>query len=168
MSMIIPLFPLTLVFRPHHQRIISMVCRRITSWDRHPRRAQFGRPGPNRSDRSHRPVRLVLWRVDRSDWSLRPVRPVPWCSILHHSHKSRLLLLWLIIAWSENWRILCRRIRRSHTVNPLFLHRCPRMFGMIGLGPIHSMPHKRCPLPILRHIISAKHLRVTMRPILLG
>ena len=45
-------FFLTLVFRPHQQRIISMVCRRITSRDRHPRRAQFGRPGPNRSDRS--------------------------------------------------------------------------------------------------------------------
>ena len=98
----------------------------------------------------------------------RPVRPMPWCSVLHHSHKSRLLLLRLIIAWSENWRILCRRIRRSHTVNRLSLHRCPRMFGMIGLGPIHSMPHKRCPLLILRHIVSAKRPRVTMRPILLG
>ena len=39
-----------------------------------------------------------------------PVRPVPWCSVLHHNHKSRLLQLRLIIAWSENWRILCRRI----------------------------------------------------------
>ena len=27
-----------------------------------------------------------------------PVRPVLWCSVLHHSHKSRLLLLRLIIA----------------------------------------------------------------------
>ena len=36
-----------------------MVYRRITSQDRRPRRAQFGRPGPNRSDRSPRPVRLV-------------------------------------------------------------------------------------------------------------
>ena len=145
-----------------------MVCRRITSRDRHPRRAQFDRPGPNWSDRSHRPVRPVPRQADRLDWSLRPVRPVPWCSVLRHSHNSCLFLLRLIIAWSKNWRILCRRIRRSHTVNPLFLHRCPRMFGMIGLGPIHSMPHKQCPLLILRHIVLAKHLRVTMRPILLG
>ena len=128
---------LTLVFRPHHQ-IISMVYRRVTSRDRHPRRAQFGRPGPNRSDRSHRPVRPVPRRADRSDQSLRPVRPVPWCSVLHHSHKSRLLLLRLIIAWSENWQILWRLIRRSHMVNHLFLHCFPKMFGMIGLGPIHS------------------------------
>ena len=163
--MIILILPLILVFQPHQQKIISIVCRRISSRDRHPRQAQFGRPGPNRSDRSLRPVRPVPRRADRSDRSLRPV---PWCSVLHHSHKSRLLLLWLIIAWSENWRILCHRIRRSHTVNHLSLHHCPRIFGMIGLGPIRSMPHKRCPLLILRHIVSAKHPPVIMRPILLG
>jgi len=97
-----------------------------------------------------------------------PVRPVPWCSVLRHSHKSRLFLLRLIIAWSKNWRILCRLILRSHTVNPRFLHRCPKMFGMIGLRPIHSMPSKRCPLLILRHIVLAKHLLATTRPIFLG
>ena len=56
--------------RPHHQ-IISMVCHRITSRDRHPRRAQFDRPGPNRSDWSHRPVRPVPRRADRLDRSDR-------------------------------------------------------------------------------------------------
>ena len=44
----------------------------------------------------------------------------------------------------------------------------PKMFGVIGLMPIHNMPHKRCPLLIPRHIISAKYLPATMRPILLG
>ena len=73
---------------------------------------------------------------------VRPVKPVPWCLVLRRSHRSHLLLLRLIIAWSENWWILCRRIRRSHMVNLLSLHHCPRMFGMIGLGPIRSMPHK--------------------------
>ena len=28
---------------------------------------------------------------------------------------------------------------------------------MIGLGPMRNMPHKRCPLLILRHIDLAKH-----------
>ena len=56
-----------------------------------------------------------------------PVRLVLWCSVMHHSHKLRLLLLRLIIAWSENWWILCRHIRRSHTVNHLSLHCCPRI-----------------------------------------
>ena len=147
--MIILTLPQILVFRPHQQRIISMVCRRISSWDRRPRQAQFGRPGLNRSDRSLRPVRPVPRRADRSDRSLRPVRLVPWYSVPCHSHNSRLFLLRLIIAWSKNWRILCRRILRSHTVNPCFLHHCPKMFGMIGLRPIHNMPHKRCPLLIL-------------------
>ena len=68
--------------RPHYQRIISMVCR-----------AQFGRPGPNRSDRSSRPVRPVPRRADRSNRPIRPVRPVPSCSVLRHSHHSRLFLL---------------------------------------------------------------------------
>ena len=154
-----------------------MVCRRISLWDRHPRQAKFGCLGPNRLDRLLRPVRLVPRRrpvrpvprrVDRSDRSLRSVRPVPWCSILHHSHNSRLFLLRLTIAWSKNWQMLCRRILHSHMVNPRFLHHCPKIFGMIGLRPIHNMPHKRCPLLILRHIVLAKHLLTTMRPIFLG
>jgi len=63
--------------------------------DRHPLQAQFGRPGLNRSDRSHRPVRPVARRADRS---IKLVRPVPWCSVLRHSHMSCLLPLHLIIA----------------------------------------------------------------------
>ena len=106
--------------------------------------------------------------ADRSDRSLRPVRPVPWCSVLRHSHSSRLFLLRLALAWKKNWRSLCCCILRNDMANLRFLHHCPRMFGMIGLRPIHNMPHKRCPLLIIRHIILAKHLQATMRPILLG
>ena len=124
-------------------------------------------PGSVRPSRAE-PVRSVAPTSHTGAPAGGPVRPVPWSSVLHHSHKSRLLLLRLIIAWSENWRILCCRIRQSHTVNHLSLHHCPKMFGMIGIGPIRSMPHKQCPLLILRHIISAKHPRVIMRPILLG
>jgi len=98
-------------------------------------------PGSVRPSRAE-PVRSVAPTGQTGAPAGGPVRPVLWCSVLHHSHKSRLLLLRLSIAWSENWRILCRRIRRSHTMNHLFLHRCPKMFGMIGLWPIRSMPHK--------------------------
>ena len=129
-----------------------------------------GQTPPSGSVRPSRaePVRLVAPTGQTGAPAGGPVGPVPWCSVLHHSHKSRLLLLRLIIAWSENWRILCLRIRRSHTVNHLSLLRCRRMFGMIGFGPICSMPHKRCPLLILRRIISAKQPQVPMRPTLLG
>ena len=156
--MIIPHFLLTLVFRPHRQRIISMVYHRITSRDRHPHRSQFGRPGPNRSDRSPRPVgpvpqtgqtvAMVLGSVSQPQ-----VAPLPTSADY---------------SLEREMADSVPPIRRSHMLNPLFLHRYPRMFGMIGLGLIRNIPHKRCPLLILRHIVSAKHPQITMRLILLG
>ena len=63
-------------------------------------------PGTVRPSRAE-PVRPVPRRVDRSD---RVLRSVPWCSVLRHSHSSRLFSLRLALAWKKNWRSLCRRI----------------------------------------------------------
>ena len=124
-------------------------------------------PGVVRPSRAE-PVRPVTPTGQTGASAGGPVRPVPWCSVLRHSHSLRLFPLRLALACKKNRQSLYRRILGTQTANLCFLHSCPRMFGMIGLRPIHNMPHKRCPLLILRHIILAKHLPATMRPIFLG
>ena len=54
-------------------------------------------PGTVRPSKAE-PVRSVATTGQTSAPASGPVRLVPWCSVLHHSHKSRLLLLRLIIA----------------------------------------------------------------------
>jgi len=109
----------------------SMVCHRIISLGSHQRQAPFGRPRPNRSDRSHRPVRPLPRRQVWSDRSLRPVRSVPWCwprRLLPHSRQFQVRLPQ---AELMNWRALFRHIPPNHMASHLFHPLCHKMFRTI-------------------------------------
>jgi len=92
------------------------------------------------------PVRLVQPTGQTGASVVGQVQPVTQTGAMvpgsRHSHSLRLFQLRLPLAKKINWQILCRCILQSHTVNPCFLHRCPKMFGIIGASQNLNMLHK--------------------------